>query len=62
MKTIKWIIKKFTIGCMVLLAAGFLGAFIDIDIPFNYLSAFLIGSLGLPGFVMVYVTNMIFMM
>jgi len=59
--TIGWAIKKLLIGSIALMVFNIIGSLISIDLPFNYISAFLIGSLGFPGFVLVYVTHILFL-
>jgi len=57
MKTIFWFIKKFAFGFVALYAFNFLGSYINISIASNPLSYFLIGALGLPGLLLVYMGN-----
>jgi len=60
MKTIFWILKKFIFGFVALYAFNFIGSFIGIGVASNYISYFLIGALGLPGLLLVYIANVLF--
>ena len=60
MKTIFWILKKLIFGFVSLYAFNFVGSFIGIGIAANYISYFLIGALGLPGLLVVYIANLLF--
>ena len=62
MKTIFWILKKSIFGFVALYAFNFIGSFIGIGLSPNYISYFLIGTLGLPGLLVVYIANLLFMM
>jgi len=59
-KTIFWILSKFIFGFVALYAFNFIGSFIGIKIASNYISYFLIGTLGLPGLLVVYLANLLF--
>jgi|GEM_PF-1299348 len=59
MNTIFWILKKLIFGFVALYAFNFIGTFIGIKIASNYLSYFLIGALGLPGLLIVYIMNIL---
>lgn len=60
MKTLFWIIKKVAFGFVALYAFNFMGSYIGISIASNLLSYFLIGALGLPGLLIVYIANLLF--
>ena len=55
-----WIFKKTIFGFVALYAFNFVGSFIGISLASSYLSYFLIGSLGLPGLLVVYMANLLF--
>jgi len=59
-KNIFWLIKKTIFGYVALYAFNFLGTFIGISIASNLISYFLIGGLGLPGLLLVYIGNVLF--
>jgi len=59
-ETIFWILKKFIFGFVALYAFNFIGSFIGVGISSNYISYFLIGTLGLPGLLIVYIVNLLF--
>ena len=60
MKTIFWILKKSIFGFVALYAFNFVGSFIGIGIVSGYISYFVIGALGLPGLLLVYIANLLF--
>ena len=60
-KTIFWILKKFIFGYVALYAFNFIGSYIGVRIAPNYISYFLIGALGLPGLLIVYIANLLFL-
>ena len=60
LNTIFWLFKKTIFGFVALYAFNFVGSFIGIKIASCYLSYLLIGALGLPGLIMVYVFNVLF--
>lgn len=60
MKTTFWILKKLIFGFVSLYAFNFIGSFIGIGLASHYLSYFLIGTLGLPGLLIVYMANLLF--
>ena len=59
MNTIIWIVKKLIFGFVALYAFNFIGSFIGVKIVSSYLSYFLIGALGLPGLLIVYMANVL---
>jgi len=60
MATLFWIIKKGLFGFVAFYAFNLIGTFIGIKLVSNYLSYFLIGTLGLPGLLIVYIVNLLF--
>ena len=60
MKTLFWIFKKFIFGFVSLYAFNFIGSFIGVGVASSYISYFLIGALGLPGLLFVYIANLLF--
>ena len=56
-KNILWILKKTIFGFVSLYAFNFIGSLFDIEIASNYISYFAIGTLGLPGLLLVYIAN-----
>ena len=59
LQTIFWFIKNFSFGFVGLYAFNFLGSYIGISIASNPLSYFLIGTLGLPGLLLIYIGNLL---
>ncbi|MCL2559365.1 MAG: pro-sigmaK processing inhibitor BofA family protein [Turicibacter sp.] len=59
MKTIFWFIKKIAFGFVALYAFNFIGSFINIGVASNWLSYFIIGTLGVPGLLIVYIANVL---
>lgn len=55
-----WFIKNFAFGFVALYAFNFIGTYVDISVAPNPLSYFLIGALGLPGLLLVYIGNILF--
>ena len=60
MKTIFWLFKKLIFGFVAFYAFSFLGSFIGIGMTSHYLAYFLIGTLGFPGLLIVYIANLLF--
>jgi len=60
MKTIIWILKKTIFGFVAFYAFNFIGTFFNIGLASNYISYFLIGALGVPGLLLVYLANLLF--
>ena len=48
MKTVGWLVKRFIIG-----------VYFNVSIPLNYITSFITGTLGIPGFILVYVLTKI---
>jgi len=61
MNILFWIVKKLIFGFVAFYAFNFVGSFIGIKIVSSYLSYFLIGALGLPGLLVVYIINVLFL-
>ena len=59
-ETLFWFIKKLAFGYVALYAFNFVASFINISIAPNALSYFLIGALGPPGLLLVYIGNVLF--
>lgn len=59
MKIIVWLAKKFIIGALTLYLFNVVGDFFDMVVPLNYITVFLTGTLGVPGFILVYVLSKI---
>jgi len=59
--TLFWIIKKLIFGFVAFYAFNFIGSFVGISLTSSYLAYFLIGALGLPGLLMVYLVNVLFL-
>ncbi len=61
MKAMGWLIKRFIIGTFVLYFFNVVGVHFNIAMPLNALTAFLTGTLGIPGFILVFVlTKLVF--
>jgi inhibitor of the pro-sigma K processing machinery len=59
MKLIGWLIKRFVIGAFAIYFFNLLGGFFELSVPMNYITSFLTGVLGVPGFILVYVLSKI---
>jgi len=59
MKLIGWLIKRFILGAFALYFFNMVGSYLNMAVPLNYLTAFLTGVLGIPGFILVYVLSKI---
>ena len=59
-ETIFWIFKKIIFGFVAMHAFNFIGSFIGVGVASNYISYFLVGALGLPGLLIVYIFNLLF--
>ncbi|MCL1948976.1 MAG: pro-sigmaK processing inhibitor BofA family protein [Turicibacter sp.] len=59
MKLMGWLVKRFVIGAFALYFFNFVGGYLDMSVPLNYVTAFLTGVLGVPGFILVYVLSKI---
>ncbi|HAX72072.1 MAG TPA: hypothetical protein DCY20_00970 [Firmicutes bacterium] len=59
MKAVGWLIKRFIIGAFALYVFNMVGAYFNLFVPLNYVTAFLTGTLGIPGFILVYVLTKI---
>jgi len=59
MKIIGWLVKKFIIGVFSLYIFNLVGGYFEMWVPLNYITAFLTGALGIPGFILVYVLSKI---
>lgn len=58
-KTVFRFIKNFAFGFVALYAFNYIGSYINISIAANHLSYILIGNLGLPGLLLVYISNIL---
>ena len=59
-KTLFWLLKKSAFGFVAFYAFNFTGSFIGIELGSSYFAYFLIGALGAPGLILVYLTNLLF--
>jgi hypothetical protein len=59
-KSIFWLTKQTIFGFVALYAFNFIGTFIGVGIASNLISYFLIGTLGFPGLLLVYIGNVLF--
>lgn len=57
--TIFWILKKTIFGFVIFYAFNFIGSYLGIGLIPNFISYFVIGSLGFPGLVVVYMLNIL---
>jgi len=59
-QSILWLVKKSIFGFVAFYAFNLIGTFIGLHLVSNYFSYFLIGTLGIPGLMLVYIGNLIF--
>lgn len=59
MKVIGWLIKRFIIGVFALYLFNIIGVYFSASVPLNYITSFITGTLGIPGFILVYVLTKI---
>lgn len=59
---VKFLLKlvvNSVLGGLALLVINWIGSFVGLEIPLNLLSAVVVGILGLPGLVLLYLLNLI---
>ncbi len=54
------VVVNASIGCVALFAFNFIGGFIGMSIGVNIFTALAIGILGIPGFIMLFVLQIIY--
>ena len=59
MKTVGWLVKRFIIGVFALYLFNIIGVYFNVSIRLNYITSFITGTLGIPGFILVYVLTKI---
>ena len=59
MKVIGWLIKRFIIGVFALYLFNIIGVYFSASVALNYITSFITGTLGIPGFILVYVLTKI---
>ncbi|MGL4336742.1 MAG: pro-sigmaK processing inhibitor BofA family protein [Turicibacter sp.] len=59
MKAVGWLVKRFILGAFALYLFNVVGVYFNLFIPLNGLTAFITGTLGVPGFILVYVLTKI---
>jgi len=59
MKAVGWLVKRFIIGVFALYFFNMIGVYFNVSVPLNYITSFITGTLGLPGFVLIYVLTKI---
>ena len=59
MKVIGWLIKRFIIGVFALYLFNIIGVYFSASVPLNYITSFITGTSGIPGFILVYVLTKI---
>lgn len=59
MKLVGWLVKRFVIGAFAIYLFNLVGGFFNMSLPLNYITSFLTGVLGVPGFILVYVLSKI---
>ena len=60
---LKVVLKLFLnalLGAVAILAANFIGGIFGFHIAFNIYTSFIVGTLGLPGFVLIIILKLIF--
>lgn len=61
MRFILKLVYNALIGGIVLVIINYLGGYFGFHLPFNILTAFLVGFLGLPGIILLILLNYIFL-
>jgi len=59
--TLWWTVKKMMFGFVAFYAFNFVASIVNIRLASNYVSYFLIGALGVPGLLFVYLFNVLFL-
>lgn len=59
MKYIKWFLKSLVFGIVFLFIFNLVGRFINLNIPINFLTIMIVGTLRIPGAVILLVLSYI---
>ncbi|MBQ3002084.1 MAG: pro-sigmaK processing inhibitor BofA family protein [Bacilli bacterium] len=59
MKYIKWFLKSLVFGIVFLFVFNLVGRFINLNIPINFLTIMIVGTLRIPGAVILLVLSYI---
>ncbi len=59
LKFIKWLIKALVLGVAIILGFNLLGAYFNLNIPFNIYTIMIVGILRVPGLVMILIFLML---
>jgi len=60
LKTLFWFAKKIAFGFVCFYSANLIGSFVGINLVSNIPSYLTIGVLGIPGLIIIYVLNVLF--
>ena len=60
MKAVTKLVLNAVIGGIVLLIVNFIGGMFDFHIAFNVVSALIVGTLGIPGVLLLFVLKLLF--
>lgn len=60
LKVLLKLVYNSLLGAVAILLANYAGAFIGFHIAFNIYTAFIVGTLGIPGFVLLVLLKLIF--
>ncbi|MGM9899946.1 MAG: pro-sigmaK processing inhibitor BofA family protein [Bacilli bacterium] len=55
----KWILKSFLFGIVTLFIFNFIGSYINLNIPVNIITIFIIGILRIPGLAAIMIYNIL---
>lgn len=59
MKYIKWFLKSLVFGIVFLFVFNLVGRFLNLNIPINFLTIMIVGTLRIPGVVILLVLSYI---
>lgn len=60
LKVVLKLVYNALIGAIVILAVNFIGGLFGFHIAFNIYTAFIVGTLGIPGFILLIILKLIF--
>lgn len=59
MKVVKWILKSLVFGIAAIFIFNLIGVYLNMNVPFNVWTIILVGTLKVPGLIILLILNMI---
>lgn len=58
-KIVKWILKSLVFGVATIFIFNLIGVYLNMNVPFNIWTIILVGTLKIPGLIMLLILNLL---